>query len=418
MNTLLLSIMSLVMTWTVETKSTISSSGDVPAQVAAEYACSYQKGSVRNGDSATLTLASMGGLTIERVEMYMRSNKSAGAGVISVYADGACIAQKEGSLRDWIGKYDNSAFYPIEVYVGAKQIQDSLVINLTGTTNSLYIEKYVITYQQAPTHTLMLMEGSEVHATLTESIGGEGISLPSMSNKEEWQFVGWTDVPFWNVSSLPENIYPPQTKIGLTEDLTLWAVWRYMPHSEDMYMVNMQSGNYIYANSDNQLAIAGVVANGQMEQALVNLLDSNQIYHITFDPAAQTATIQHVLTGQYIGYSAITLVPEPTPWKVWHEGKYTAFYTVYNGRTYVLWQNVLGDEPDCRKAGLFMTYDISTTPTVLICPQLPEEQIYTCHPEHDMHLEQTQICSDEIVIPFGIYEIHVHKGEKSIRLRQ
>ena len=87
MNTLLLSIMSLVMTWTVETKSTISSSGDVPAQVAAEYACSYQKGSVRNGDSATLTLASMGGLTIERVEMYMRSNKSAGAGVISVYAD-------------------------------------------------------------------------------------------------------------------------------------------------------------------------------------------------------------------------------------------------------------------------------------------------------------------------------------------
>ena len=56
MNTLLLSILSLVMTWTVETKSTVSFSGDAPAAIDVEYVCSYQKGTVRSGDDATLTL--------------------------------------------------------------------------------------------------------------------------------------------------------------------------------------------------------------------------------------------------------------------------------------------------------------------------------------------------------------------------
>ena len=91
MKTLLLSILSLVMTWTVETKSTVKGSGDVPAAVTADYACSYQKGTVRSSDNATLTLVGLNGIMVERIEMYMRSNKSAGAGVISVYADGARI---------------------------------------------------------------------------------------------------------------------------------------------------------------------------------------------------------------------------------------------------------------------------------------------------------------------------------------
>lgn len=418
MKTLLLSILSLVMTWTVETKSTISSSGNVPAAVTADYACSYQKGTVRSGDNATLTLVGLNGVMVERIEMHMRSNKSAGAGIISVYADGARIAQKEGTLRDWIGKYDNSAFHPIEVFVGQQPIQDSLVINLAGTTNSLYVEKYVVTYQQVPTHTVTLMEGNGIYTALTEPTGGAGVLLPSCPDKDEWQFVGWTDTPFWNVSSLPENIYPPQTTIVLAEDKSLWAVWRYVPHPEEMYMAEMRSGDYLYVNTDNQLAIKGVVIDGVMDQALVNPLDSNQIYHIEFDHAAQTATVQHLPTGQYIGYKALKLVAAPTAWNVWHEGTRTVFYTIHDGKTYVLWQNILGNDLNDRYSGLFMTYDLSTTPTVLMCPQWQQEQIYTCHPEHDMYVEPIETNRDEVIVPFGIYEIHIHRGEKSIRLRQ
>lgn len=417
MNTLLLSILSLIMTWTVETKSTISSSGDVPAAVQAVYACSYQKGTVRNGDNATLTLVGLGGVAIERIEMYMRSNKSAGAGVISVYADGARIAQKEGSLRDWIGKYDNSAFHPIEVFVGRQQLQDSLVINLEGTTNSLYVEKYVITYQQAPAYTATLMEGDDLHTTLTEAVGGSGVLLPSLPDKEIWQFMGWTATSFEAADVCPE-LYLPNTRIYPTDDMTLWAVWRYMQDYEELYLTDMQSGDYIYANTDNQLAITGVVENGRMQQALVNPMDSNQIYHVDFDPSAQTATIQHLLTGQYVGYKDATLVAEPTEWLVWQEGNNTAFYTLYDGKKYVLWQNMMDEQSGQRYAGLYATNDVSKTPTALIYPQQQSKQLYTCYPEENMAVESVTTTTNEIIVPFGIYEIHIIRGKKYIRLRQ
>ena len=417
MNTLLLSILSLIMTWTVETKSTISSSGDVPAAVQAVYACSYQKGTVRNGDNATLTLSGLGGVAIERIEMHMRSNKSAGAGVISVYADGELLAQKEGSLRDWIGKYDNSAFHPIEVFVGRQQLQDSLVINLEGTTNSLYVEKYVITYQQAPAYTATLMEGDDLHTTLTEAVGGVGVLLPSLPDKEIWQFVGWTATSFEAADVCPE-LYLPNTRIYPTDDMTLWAVWRYMQDNEELYLTDMQSGDYIYANTDNQLAITGVVENGRMQQAMLNHLDSNQIYHVDFDPSAQTATIQHLLTDQYVGYKDATLVAEPTEWLVWQEGNNTAFYTLYDGKKYVLWQNMMDEQSGQRYAGLYATNDVSKTPTALIYPQQQSEQLYTCYPEENMAVESVTTTTNEIIVPFGIYEIHIIRGEKYICLRQ
>jgi hypothetical protein len=354
---------------------------------------------------------------VERIEMYMRSNKSAGAGVISVYADGARIAQKEGSLRDWIGKYDNTAFTPIEVFVGRQQLQDSLVINLEGTTNSLYVEKYVITYQQAPAYTATLMEGDDLHTTLTEAVGGAGVLLPSLPDKEIWQFMGWTATSFEAADVCPE-LYLPNTRIYPTDDMTLWAVWRYMQDYEELYLTDMQSGDYIYANTDNQLAITGVVENGRMQQALVNPLDSNQIYHIDFDPSAQTATIQHLLTDQYIGCEATTLVAKPTHWMVCQNGIHTAFYTIHNGRKYVLWPNRIDEESGLRYAGLLITNDVTKTPTALIKPQSPNEQIYTCYPGHDMHLEQNPTHTHEIIVPFGIYEIHIIRGEKYIRLRQ
>ena len=405
------------MTWTVETKSTISSSGNVPAAVTADYACSYQKGTVRSGDNATLTLVGLNGIMVERIEMYMRSNKSAGAGVISVYTDGARIAQKEGSLRDWIGKYDNSAFHPIEVFVGRQQLQDSLVINLEGTTNSLYVEKYVITYQQAPAYTATLMEGDDLYTTLTEAVGGAGVLLPSLPDKEIWQFMGWTATSFEAADVCPE-LYLPNTRIYPTDDMTLWAVWRYMQDYEELYLADMQSGDYIYANTDNQLAITGVVENGRMQQALVNPLDSNQIYHVDFDPSAQTATIQHLLTDQYVGYKDATLVAEPTEWLVWQEGNNTAFYTLYDGKKYVLWQNMIDEQSGQRYAGLYATNDVSKTPTALIYPQQQSEQLYTCYPEENMAVESVTTTTNEIIVPFGIYEIHIIRGEKYIRLRQ
>jgi transcription termination factor Rho len=79
---------------------------------------------------------------------------------------------------------------------------------------------------------------------------------------------------------------------------------------------------------------------------------------------------------------------------------------------------MMDEQSGQRYAGLYATNDVSKTPTALIKPQSPNEQIYTCYPDHDMHLEQNPTHTHEIIVPFGIYEIHIIRGEKYIRLRQ
>ena len=78
-----------VMTWTVKDKSTVSGEGLLPYDIEVSYSNSYQKGSVRAGDEAVLRLGHLEGITVQQVELSMRSNKSAGAGIISVQFDGA-----------------------------------------------------------------------------------------------------------------------------------------------------------------------------------------------------------------------------------------------------------------------------------------------------------------------------------------
>ena len=56
-----------VMTWTVENKNTVSGAGEMPGSVQAIYANTYQKGDVRQGDTATLVLTNIGGRTIEEI---------------------------------------------------------------------------------------------------------------------------------------------------------------------------------------------------------------------------------------------------------------------------------------------------------------------------------------------------------------
>lgn len=414
MNTVLVSILALVMSWTVETKSTIEGSGNVPANVQATYSCTYQKGTVRAGDTARLVLTGMNGLTVERIDVHMRSNKSAGAGVLSAYGGKLVLAQTAGSLKDWVGQYDNAAFHPFELYAGSQTMQDSLVIELVGTTNSLYIEKFVITYQSAPVYTITLMNGEQVHDEQTEAQGGDGIVLPALPDREEWLFAGWSPMPFWTMTTLPE-IYVAESRLFIEENTTLWAVWRYS-EAQTAYQTDLQTGEYLYLNTENKAAITGTAYNGVMDFKTANINDAEQVYHITFNTACDTATIQHVATGSYIGHRATALVNEPTPWLVWHEGDKTAFYTHYNGDMYILWPNIVKGEEEY--AGLFRATSLNTTPTaILSTQQTDEEPVYTCYPDSSMDTPVLMHANDERVIYFGIYEIHIQQGKKYLRLR-
>ena len=414
MNTLLASILAFVMTWTVENKSTVIGQGEIPSGVEVEYACSYQKGTVRAGDHATLTITGIHGVRIERVELYVRSNKSAGAGVISIYGDGQLLAQQAGTLRDWVGKYDNTEFHPVEVLSGDYPIRETLTIALQGTTNSLYVEKYVITYQAAPVFTVTLMNGSEVYDVLTEQTGGAGVVLPILPDGDKWHFAGGSRMEFWSLTDDVPELIAPTRYMSLTEDITLWAAWQYQPQ-KDTLVTHLQSGEYVYYNTDNNIAIAGTISAGVMKNAWVNANDPDQFYHIKFNAACDRATIQHAATGKYIGFLSDNLSEMASEWLVWHEGNKTAFYTMYKGQTYILWPNVMKNSE--LYAGLQPTKDIVHAPTALLSVSQVRETIYTCHPESGMGVTSPITDSKEIIVPFGIYEIHIRGGKKYLRLR-
>ena len=142
-----------VMSFTVESKTTVSAGGLWPYDMSATYANTYNKGQVRANDVATLTVSGLDGITIDAIEVSVKSNKSSGAGTFTVSADGQQIAMKTGSLQDWFGAFNNVDFQALSLMSTPRNNVNELVITLTGTESSLYIDRYTITWSQSQVQT-------------------------------------------------------------------------------------------------------------------------------------------------------------------------------------------------------------------------------------------------------------------------
>lgn len=415
MNMLL--VLLSIMTFTVETKNTVSVDGDgvLPYNMEVAYDCSYQKGQVRAGDVATLTLGELGGIVVEKIEVSVRSNKEAGAGTFTVQANGKKVSTKSGSLKTWVGKYDNVNYHPISLLTSSVPNVQTLTVQLTGTVNSLHIEKYVITYGPAPSHTVTLMNGAEVYSTIKEEAGGQGILLPSLPSLEHWQFVGWTKTKYEQEVAELSTLYPSGTKFYPGEDMTLWAVYEYQtaPH---VYQTELVSGEYLYVNTYDQKAMSGVPENGKMESEVVNIENPNQWYTVTFNTTGDSATIAYTASGVYIGFSGTKLQIRQSKWAVFHEGEKTAFYTTINGKTYMLYPGY--DNGDGEYTALVLVSNINETPTALrSTTPVTVETRYSCFPGRLEPIENTAAETHETIVPFGIYELHIQNGHKRLKIR-
>ena len=414
----LLLILLSVLTFTVETKNTVTMTGDGawPYDIEVAYDCSYQKGTVTSGDVATLTLGNLGGMVIEQIEVYVRSNKDAGAGTFVVQANGETVSTKSGTLKSWVGKFDNENYHAVSLLTRSVPNVQSLTVQLTGTTNSLYIEKYVITYGYGPARTVTLMNGEEVYGTLKEEAGGQGVMLPSMASLPKWQFIGWTETPFESDYTALSSLYRSGTKYYPHEDATLWAVYEYQPEPR-VYATELVSGEYLYIHTGENKAMSGVPENGKMGVAQPNIEDTNQRYVITFNVTGDSATIRYAASETYVGFSGTKLVPQRSTWSVFHKGDRTAFYTTVNGKTYMLYPGITKDGND-EYTGLTLVSDITKAPTVLLSAEpLTEEPWYTCYPQRLQAIEQKAVETKEVMVPFGIYEIRIRDGHKRLRMR-
>ena len=412
----LLLILLSVMMWTVETKNSVAGDGEIPYGTTAEYACSYQKGQVRQGDNATLTLSSLGGVTIEQISVSLKSNKNSGGGVFTVFVNGTQVAFLEGSLQAWAGAYDNANYHDVTILSQSVTGVEELEIRLEGTTNSLFIEKYVITYSETVPLVVTLMDGNGIVGELSEIQSGKGVQLPSLPDKEDWRFLGWTERECWTVYEAPKYYRTGSTYVP-DEDCTLWALYETKPAEEETtYVTDLQSDIYIYTNRISGMALAGVPENGKMGFEPLDYASDNQYYSIDF-VTPDTAYITHVKTGTPIGYNGTKMAAYASPWLVYHEGDQTIFYTVINTKTYVLWLNVLESDQSNYYAGLQPVTNLAS-PMGLCLPQ-PQTCVYTytCHPECGMGVEDIQAPSCERVVRFGIYELHINNGHKQLILR-
>ena len=383
----LVCILLAVMSWTVESKNSVSGEGEWPYDIEVSYQNSYQKGDVRKDDVAVLTLGNLGGITVERIEVWVKSNKSEGAGEWTVTGDGKLMGSLAGTFKDWTGSYDNTASHPVVLVASPHNGIDQIEISLRGTANSLHIEKYVITYAPVPARTVTLMKGAEVYGTLKEESGYQGVVLPDLPDQGVWRFIGWVEWEFWTVYELSiyfaagERFFPE-------EDCTLWAMYIYDPE-ETVYVTELVSGDYIYTNRQSEMALTGIPEDGRMNYAILDTSDPRQVYHVEL-AGQDTAYITHVQTGTPIGYSGTKMAVKASPWLVFHEGEETIFYTVISNKKYVLWLNVMDGNGNIY-AGLQQTSNIEGSPMALRLPgAMMEEPAFTCHPECGLGVESIQ----------------------------
>ena len=409
---LLLLILS-IMTFTVKDKRTVTADGLWPYDMEATYYNTGSKGSVTSKDTATLSVSGLDGVEVQQVKVYVRSNKSAGAGVITVMADGQQLYRKEGTYKDWFGAYDNENYQPIG-WSGTKKV-NSLEIQVTASTNSLHIEKYEIEWTQAQTYTVTLMAGQQRYQTLTESYGGAGVVLPElMVYDESWEFVGWSEIPFWSVpaGSWPEMYYAGMT-YHPTADCTLYAVYQREISHPQRYVTDLEDGLYLYLNSQIHVAMSGVPVNGRMAGTTASAYDEEQFYTRDFE-GADTAFITHELTQTPIGYRGTQLDSVASPWRVYHANDETLFYATVNGQNYVLWYDVLEGTFGLLKA------DPMTSPMRLQTTLVNEREFeFTCYPEGEgVESVKCKVESGEWKVPFGNYTLKIINGRKELRLKE
>ena len=415
----LLLVILAVMTWTVETKNTVSldAASTKPPGTEVHYRNTGSKGSVTAKDTAILSLSHLGGIKIESAEVYVRSNKSAGSGVFTVDVNGKTVATKSGSRKNWVGTFDNTNYHAISLLSTVYEDVDTLVITLTGTENSLYIEKYVLNWSARPPCTVTMMRGSTEVGSMTQDYGGEGITLSALMDEENWRFIGWSEREFWTVYELPQ-IYTPGMVYYPKEDCYLWAVYRYEDPSETGYATELKSGEYRYVNADNQLALRGVPVEGKMEATTLDNQDEEQVYTITF-AGTDTAYITHKASGTPIGYTiSAQMIAAASPWLVHHDGDQTLFYASLSGKDYVLWLNIYDVyNPGTVYAGLIKT-TVGSSPVKLLPVREAKPTAYTCHPECGVGIDEVTderisgLEDERVLMRFGNYNLVIKNGKK------
>lgn len=408
-----------VMTFTVETKNSVSTSGELPDDIQADYACTYQKGIVRNGDTATLTLTNLELIELESVQVYLRSNKSSGAGKLTIVADNQTLYEQSGHYNNWFGSYSNTTFQPLTWTGYCRPRNGTLQIQLVGTENSLYIEKYQIQYTAVPPvlhHVTLYSEGRPIQ-TLTEPAAGIGISLPGLDNRDGWVFYGWSTTDITDQTMSHPASYAAHQLVYPSEDMSLYAVWASMS-SAMQPLAELTSGYYTIVHKEHQCRLRGEVANGSVALVPANSdITDADFYYVDFNAEDSTCIIRYFLTDSYLSYGQTTLSKTHSqPWHCYPLQDSTFLFSCHRNNTDVdvLYPSLPGKEAAVLRRATF-TPSLTGQWQLYLVTDEDQPVYYWSYPSRTpLHDPQPEYNS--YIVPMGIYQIHIHNGQKTIHL--
>lgn len=142
--------------YTVTSTSAVETTGTAPEGSSVAYSSTYSsKCQLINGNSMTLTLSGFAGKKITGLVLSMKSNKSSGAGYLSMVSGSTTLASIGSSSSgvafnnaSWNGSY-STEYVDVTVPVTATTVgtNESVVITIGATVNSLYCQEFRIIYE-------------------------------------------------------------------------------------------------------------------------------------------------------------------------------------------------------------------------------------------------------------------------------
>ena len=318
-----LCVLAAVASFVIETKSSISASGDLPEGSQATYECTYKKGQLTKGNTATLSLTGWQNTCIQRVTLSMRSNKSSGAGSLVMQVGGNTVWKIDDCKFDsmaWHGSYSD-IYVPISHnFTPAISSQGDIQILITASANSLYIESYEIEWTKGearPYNVTLVSDGTNVFTQVIEQSVGSGVVLPSLPDIAEWFFLGWSEIPIAETTTFP-FIFSAGTYYYPSCDTRLYAVYTDYrnPELSTKQYTEANSGFYALAFPITEKALNGEVdetmhgvplsdvslrkdSSGYYERLFE--ISPSMIYAIDFQDDT-IAQIWHAESGEGIGY--------------------------------------------------------------------------------------------------------------------
>jgi len=405
-------------TYTMTSYHEVSVSGEEPESASAEFMSDTKSGTRISADhTARLDLYGYDGCRIQELTLFMRSNKSSGAGSLQVLLDDSVVASiPDSPFSDeaWNGAYVNDSLVSIVVPLfPSPQVPENgrLSIIVSASVNSLYFGACEVHYMIAPLlpYTVTFVTGTDdsIHPK-RESGVGKGILLPDYQFADSvWHFLGWTENPLTQTPVCPVY-YKAGTRYFPTKHQTLYAL--YSNEVTDASIVQdtcLQSGTYaLVTETAHPMMMCGYVDNERVATDEVELrFGADSLYHLQMgtipadsryqlNVADGKATISHVKSNTYIGYRATSsshgLRSSASEWELLPSanGSYQFYHDLHaNGMAYTLYPQYRDGVYSFMDTDLLLS---ATTQFMLLFPvpeTEPQPALYTTNPRSHVGFE-------------------------------